>query len=149
MLIQQSMMSSKCHNCGEEGHWVNNCPKKKSGSRPTPTHLKPQGQKPSGKTDRHWCSVPRKEEESQTKVMDGITFKWCSKCRHGSTTHATATHTGINHNANKGSRSNCPSTAPPCPSTTSSASAQANLFLVLDPSTWLMSLESLTVFDFF
>ena len=28
MLIQQSMTSSKCHNCGEEGHWANNCPKK-------------------------------------------------------------------------------------------------------------------------
>ena len=42
MLIQQSMISGKCHNCGKEGHWANNCPKKRSG--PTPMHQKPQGQ---------------------------------------------------------------------------------------------------------
>ena len=111
---------------------------------------KPQGQKPSGKTNCHWHSIPPKEGESQTKVMDGISFKWCAKCRCWSTTHATATHTGIKHNANKGSQGgNHLSTAPPHPSTTSSALVQANLFLVLDPSTWLMSLESPTVFDFF
>ena len=148
MLIQQSLASRKCHNCGEEGHWANNCPKKKSTSGPTPTCSKPQGQKPSGKTDPRWRSVPPKEGESQTKVVDGITFKWCAKCRRWSTTHATATHTSTKRNANKGPRGNRLSAALPCPSPTSSASAQANLFLVLDPSAWLVSLESPTLFPF-
>ena len=111
--------------------------------------MKPQGQKPSGKTDHHWCSIPPKEGESQTKVIDGIMYKWCAKCRRWSTTHATTTHTRIKHNANKGSHSNHPSTALPYLSPTMSTSAQANLFLVPDPSAWLMSLRSPTVFDFF
>ena len=151
MLIQQSLMSRKCHNCGEEGHWANNCPKKQSGSRNTPTCPKPQGQKPSGKTDRCWCSVPPKDGETQTKVVDGVTYKWCAKCRHWSTTHATASHTGVKRNTNKGSRGNHPNPTPnlPHPSTTPSALAQANLFLVPDPSAWLLSLESPTVFELF
>ena len=150
-LIQQSLTSGKCHSCGEEGHWANNCPKKRSGSGNTPTRPKPQGQKPSGKTDRRWRSVPPKDGETQTKVVDSVTYKWCAKCRRWSTTHATASHTGVKRNANKGSRGNRrnPTPNPPHPSTTPSASAQANLFLVPDPSAWLMSLESPTMFELF
>ena len=59
-----------------------------------------------------------------------------------------ATHTRVRYNANRGSHGNHLSTALPHLST-SSASAQANLFLVPDPATWVMSLESLTDSDFF
>ena len=148
-LIQQSMTSGKCHNCGEEGHWANNCPKKKSPSGPTPTRSKPQGQKPSGKTDCHWRSMPPKEGESQTKVVEGIMFKWCAKCKRWSTTHATATHTRTKRNANKGNRGYRPSAVPSRPSPTTSGSAHANLFLVPDPLAWLVSLESPTLLEFF
>ena len=98
-------------------------------------------------TDWHWCSVPPKDGESQSKVVDGISYKWCAKCRHWVTTHTMATHTGVKRNANKGSHGNHLSTALPHPSP-SSTSTQANLFLDLDPATWVMSIESLTFYDF-
>lgn len=56
-----------CFECGSEEHLVRDCPRKKNGA------------------ERNWRVVPPNTSrgDSKEKIIDGITYKWCGKCRSG------------------------------------------------------------------
>jgi len=77
-----------CFNCGSAEHLIANCPTRKN-----------------KETDRNWRTVPpdSSKGESKQKVIDGVTYKWCGKCRSnkglwsgGDKAHFTSEHRGRN-----------------------------------------------------
>jgi hypothetical protein len=97
--------SGTCHNYGESGHWSRECPKRRDNSgRNRPPN---------------WKKVAPAVGATSTKVSNGKTFNWCSKCGRWTTTHATASHTG-----------GC------------TDEASANLVFSIDPSAWHADTQS-------
>ena len=76
-----------CFNCGETNHQVKDCPRPKASIE----QLKSRRHRSMAK----WKLVAPKGNEAQTKTVNGRTFHWCQKCGNWTTTHSTATHTGV------------------------------------------------------
>ena len=75
-----------CYNCGEKGHLIKDCPK-------------PKASPDQARINRHksmspWKLVAPSSGESNTKTVNGRSFKWCAKCMNWTTTHDTQGHTG-------------------------------------------------------
>lgn len=65
----------KCFRCGSENHILKDCPEKDQGG----------GDKKNSKLPpiEEWCKKKPVSGESQEKVVNGVTYKYCSKCLKG------------------------------------------------------------------
>jgi hypothetical protein len=83
-----------CNYCKQVGHLIKDCPKKKatgSSNDSTPTVTKTG----DGDAKKNWRRIPPSENGSQTKTVEGETYKWCGKCRRwntGAKAHLTSEH---------------------------------------------------------
>ena len=102
-----SKKTVKCFNCGKEGHCSNKCPNKKKDDTSSNSN--------KDKNDKDWRSVPPKTSsgEAREKTIDGVTYKWCGKCRRGKgfwnsgdKAHFTNDHRGRPSNNNNNSNGN-------------------------------------------
>ena len=67
-----------CHGCGKKGHYKNECPNKN-----TPTAVSP-GAPVATTPPPAWMLKGPASGESEIKTVDGVEYKWCSKCKLGS-----------------------------------------------------------------
>ncbi|KAI2488737.1 hypothetical protein MHU86_25791 [Fragilaria crotonensis] len=78
-----------CHKCNKPGHWSRECPENNKG----------KGRNGNGnerpKDVKSWKSTPPPSGAPQVKQANGKAFNWCASCKRWTTTHATATHTGV------------------------------------------------------
>ena len=77
---QQNTNNVVCFNCGKPGHFARNCPEAQDGQR--------HGQ-------RSWKKIPPGENEPAVKLVDGVEWKYCGRCRRwtsGTTKHSTEEH---------------------------------------------------------
>jgi len=99
--------NDKCNNCGELGHWSQDCRKKSQGRHPNSRNGKGRGiqrtnkhQKGRGHGTGRFSAADKfqapKPGEPYSKTLGGRKVEWCSKCDppRWSTTHNTSTHTG-------------------------------------------------------
>jgi hypothetical protein len=94
-----------CYNCNQTGHISRHCPSCQQGGRGGRSgtgrgqaNRGGQGNQGRGRGStgqNAWKRVAPASSEPQTKVVGSHTFKWCEKCRRWSTTHDTASHTGV------------------------------------------------------
>ena len=123
--------NDKCNNCGQLGHWSNDCPKPKSRNGKSPRDASRRSQRAGPQRGRgtrpnraqgnwNWKKVKPSEGESQTKTVDGSTYHWCDKCGRWSPSHGTSGHTG----------------GPPAPSASVAAST-----IFPDPGIWNLDLD--------
>lgn len=106
-----------CFECGSDEHLVRNCPQKKNGG------------------ERNWRVIPPNSSRGETKekTIDGVTYKWCGKCRAGKgfwnggdKAHYTHEHRG-NQNSDNGKESDEAENKP---------DAQANVGYIDEPLTF-------------
>jgi hypothetical protein len=85
---------STCHNCGETGHWANDCPNNSSKNQLS-NLLKKKGSAKGGTfSDKgiSWTKVPPRLAQPQTKTMHDKKFHWCATCKCWTQSHGTAEH---------------------------------------------------------
>ena len=132
MALMQSGFASgaktgTCNHCKKPGHWKRECPQLQN----QPARGNTRGSRTTGRAfsnagvseHKGWQKIPPAVgDEKLVKQVAGNPkpFRWCAKCKRWTTTHHTDTHTG--GNAGRG--------------------AQANVFLVPDPSAWLAEFPS-------
>ncbi len=95
-----------CWNCGEKGHAKRDCTKPDSNNK-----FKPDGpgfkdhnhSKKTTKKEDNWNLVAPKKGDSETKRVEGCTWKYCAKCGYWNSSHTTAEH---DVTKNKGSNNN-------------------------------------------
>ena len=91
-----------CHRCGKKGHIAPNCdqPPSGGGQQRSP----PNGGGNNGGSGDDWKNKAPAEGEPCTKVVDGTTFKWCTKCRQPCWRAGRNAHTADEHrdSANRG-----------------------------------------------
>ena len=94
-----------CYECGSPDHLVRDCPKRK------PAASSSDGNKASTDKAKDWKTIPPNsgKGESKEKVVDGLTYKWCGKCRAnkgywngGEKAHFTLEHRGRNSGEKSG-----------------------------------------------
>jgi len=109
-----------CHKCNKPGHWSRECPENNKG----------KGRNGNGnerpKDVKSWKSTPPPSGAPQVKQANGKAFNWCASCKRWTTTHATATHTGVKKNS-EGPQG--------------VGSAINNVSLAFDPSVWTTEIE--------
>jgi hypothetical protein len=124
-----------CNNCQKPGHWARECPDKKSDGprsynrnnrggrgfdRRSNSRTSTTSTQDSNTTS--WRRTKPADGASQDVVRNGKTFHWCNHCKHYSTTHGTATHTGQKP-----------------------SDPQANSGIIADPSAWYVHLDPVDV----
>ncbi|KAI2508501.1 hypothetical protein MHU86_5900 [Fragilaria crotonensis] len=109
-----------CHKCNKPGHWSRECPENNKG----------KGRNGNGnerpKDVKSWKSTPPPSGAPQVKQANGKAFNWCASCKRWTTTHATATHTGVKKSS-EGPQG--------------VGSAINNVSLAFDPSVWTTEIE--------
>ncbi|MGH7954609.1 MAG: hypothetical protein ACREOZ_01475, partial [Gloeomargaritales cyanobacterium] len=75
----------KCFNCGGP-HDASACPKK--GNKEKAGGLPPKG----NANKKSWRKTQPKAGSTTQKTVDGLSYKWCAKCRRWTTTHSTEEH---------------------------------------------------------
>jgi Zinc knuckle len=75
---KQKEETRKCFNCNKVGHLAQDCPESKRNR----DKGKKDGKAGEGNGQDNWKFV-KKDSEGTTKVVDGVTYHWCSKCRKG------------------------------------------------------------------
>eukprot|EP00978_Attheya_sp_CCMP212_P002968 scaffold6079_cov66-Attheya_sp.AAC.1 len=152
-----------CHNCNKPGHWARECSSNKNGSSrlQRPDNRSNQGRgfdcnhsnsnQNSTMNFNLWRRTKPADGEPQEVNRNGKTFQWCDHCKHFSTTHGTATHTG---GKPPNLQANCIVADPSVwHATISPAESQINMIsllhvlLVLMAGVGLLSLAGYTVFE--
>ena len=96
----------QCRNCGEKGHWANECPKRSQGNRNgggrrqmgqgrpfTPRNAGNNGnQSQTPRPRRHRFPPPRNGESEIKTGEGGKKYYWCSKCDNWTVSHGTTNH---------------------------------------------------------
>ncbi|KAI2514108.1 hypothetical protein MHU86_1 [Fragilaria crotonensis] len=108
-----------CHKCN-----------KPDTGRECPENNKGKGRNGNGnerpKDVKSWKSTPPPSGAPQVKQANGKAFNWCASCKRWTTTHATATHTGVKKSS-EGPQG--------------VGSAINNVSLAFDPSVWTTEIE--------
>ena len=87
-----------CHNCGEKGHHSYECPENgNSNDNNNDGQSSSNGMSESSQEEDNWKKKPPPEGDSEVKIVDGVTWKWCNKCwrktwRRGPGAHTTSEH---------------------------------------------------------
>ena len=115
---KRDMSKDNCNHCGKVGHWARDCPEKKQrggsgrgGNRTNQGRSSGNGRGNGGrgggdgkrapnptpnpkkhKTEKPWKKTKPKPGESETKVVDGVTWYWCKLCNRWVRSHGTADH---------------------------------------------------------
>ena len=110
-----------CHKCNKPGHRSRECPENNKGKgRNCSGNERPTNVKSS------WKSALPPSAASQVKQANGKTFNWCASCKHWTTTHAKATHTGGKKGAD---------------GMNGGGTAINDVSLAFDPSVWTMEIK--------
>ena len=73
---QRDLSNISCHGCGQKGHYKNHCPNVITAgvtSEPPTNATQPPA----------WMFKGPNSGESEVKLIEGIEYKWCSKCKLG------------------------------------------------------------------
>ncbi len=91
-----------CNNCGELGHWANECPNRAGGRAPFNSPMRKGQRKGGNKPSRNFAKnnrgkrskfPPPGQGDSEVRTDNsGTKWYWCAKCRRWTKTHSTATH---------------------------------------------------------
>ncbi|KAI2500374.1 hypothetical protein MHU86_14117 [Fragilaria crotonensis] len=109
-----------CHKCNKPGHWSRECSENNKGkSRNGNSNERP-------KDVKSWKSTPPPSGAPQVKQANGKAFNWCASCKRWTTTHATATHSGVKKSS-EGPQG--------------VGSAISNVSFAFDPSVWTTEIE--------
>ena len=73
----------KCHQCGKMGHIKPNCPDLKKTQSGSQQQGGGQQQQQSSGQIAPWMLEAPKQGESEVKTVEGVEYKWCSKCKLG------------------------------------------------------------------
>ncbi|KAI2490670.1 hypothetical protein MHU86_23913 [Fragilaria crotonensis] len=109
-----------CHKCNKPGHWSRECPENKGKGR----NGSNGNERP--KDVKSWKSTPPPSGGPQVKQANGKAFNWCASCKRWTTTHATATHTGVKKSSD---------------GPQGGGTAINNVSLAFDPSVWTTEIE--------
>ena len=69
-----------CYGCGKKGHIRPNCPDKKNSGKSGNSGGSSNN---SGSSIAEWMLKAPATGESEVKTVDGVEYKWCSKCKLG------------------------------------------------------------------
>jgi hypothetical protein len=72
-----------CHGCGQKGHYKNKCPNAKPATYTSSTPTTATSPPPSFGPHPEWMLKGPGPGESEVKMLEGVEYTWCSKCKLG------------------------------------------------------------------